>query len=88
MSLRRPPEIPLNLGVLEEAPQLKEYLNELEIWTQEVWSKLKFLDIGDLAVTAGIGVPTGGQDGDWYYRVNGANTSVYQNINGTWTLNT
>ena len=88
MSLRRPPEIPLNLGVLEEAPQVKEYLNQLEIWTQEVWSKLKFLDIGDLAVTAGTTVPTGGQDGDFYYRVAGANTAIWQNINGTWAVNT
>ncbi len=88
MTFRRPPETPIGIAILEEAPQLKEYLQELEIWTQEVWSKLKFLEIGDLAITAGTGVPTGGQDGDFFFRVAGANTAIWQNIDGTWTVNT
>lgn len=83
--LSKPPLLPpLN----DDNSQISHYLRELESWSQEVYSRIRFFNIGDVAITAGTGVPSGGQDGDWYFRVAGANTTVYQNINGVWTENT
>lgn len=84
--IRKPPELPKfeNLD-----PELERYLREVNEFHEEVYNKLRYLDLGELGIYAGTAVPAAslGQDGDLYVRVNGASSSLYQNINGTWTIN-
>ena len=35
-------------------------------------------------MTSGTGAPSGGTDGDFYIRVNGASSALYQRVNGSW----
>ncbi|MFQ5493571.1 MAG: hypothetical protein ACE5DX_05435 [Candidatus Dojkabacteria bacterium] len=43
------------------------------------------INVAGINLSSGTGAPSGGADGDVYVRINGANTAMHLNVNGSWT---
>lgn len=85
MTLRKFPDLP----PLSDVPVgLQGYLGELHKFFSDVYLKLKFQDLKNITFTTTDAAPIGGKDGDIHVRVDGANTALYININGSWSAYT
>lgn len=82
MSLRQPPRIPSEQLI---AVELRPFFVELDKWMNDVYSKLRFIDLKDSSFSTSTTAPSGGQDGDLHVRKSGASTALYINKNGTWS---
>lgn len=86
MSLAQPPKLP----ALEELPfEIRDYLRQSHDFLVSIYKILKTINIDDTGLYTGDTIPptTLGQDGDLYVRKDGANTSLWQNVNGAWIIN-
>lgn len=80
--MRKYPELPNDVNI----PQgLRGYFDELHKFLQDVFTKLNYQELKNINFTTSAAAPTGGKDGDFHIRVNGANTKIYLNINGSWS---
>jgi len=80
--IQEPPTIPPTHGL---PPEVQNYFRKLDSWMRTVYQTLSQIDIGQVKISSGADVPTGGDDGDLYIRVAGASTKLYLNINGTFS---
>lgn len=84
MSIKAPPLLQ-NLNVPND---LRDYLQGVDRFLNDVYAQLKSVTMQDIAITTSAAAPSGGQDGDIHVRVNGASTAIYININGSWSAYT
>jgi len=78
--LEQPPATPR----MTKDKDLDAYLIDLDRWLSKIYKIVSLINLQDSSFTTSDGVPTGGNDGDLYIRKDGANTALYQNVNGVW----
>ena len=69
-------------------PAIQDYFVKLSSWLFDIYNLVKHHDAGDVKFTTSDAAPSGGSDGDVHYRVDGANTAIYLNKNGSWSAYT
>ena len=69
-------------------PAIQDYFVRLGAWLFDVYNTLKHHDSDGVKFTSSDSAPSGGQDGDVHYRIDGANTAIYLNKNGAWSAYT
>lgn len=84
MSIKAPPLLP----VLNIQSDLRDYLQAVDRFLNDIYAQVKTVTLQDIAITTSAAAPSGGQDGDIHVRVNGASTAIYININGSWSAYT
>jgi hypothetical protein len=63
---------------------VQAYMIELNKWATLMYKTFRNIDFGSIRVTQDAAAPSGGVDGDLHIRKDGANTALYQNVNGVW----